>query len=98
MPKVVFARINRRTSEPMLAEHSFVEDMQILAAEGALEISAPDGTEWVAADLELDASGDFLTGILGFVAPENLRGYAREVRSWKKGEARVEMGASRRTL
>ena len=98
MPRVVFGRINRRTEQPTLAERTFQQDMQVLARAGALEAAGPDGTEWIAGDLQLDPSGDFLTGILGFVADEKLREYAREVRSWKKGEVRVEVGASRRTL
>lgn len=103
MPKVVFARINRRSVErsveqPTLQPRTFRDEMHVLAAEGALEVIGADQTEWIAADLELDPSGDYLTGILGYVHEEMFRDYAREVKSWKKGEIRTAAGASRRTL
>ncbi len=98
MPKVVFARINRRTANPTLEGRSFRDDMTILAGAGELEIERAAGTKWIAADLEIDASGDFMTGIIGFSAEQHLRNYASEVRSWKKGPMRTEVGASRSTL
>jgi hypothetical protein len=56
------------------------------------------GSEWVAADLSIDPSGNFMTGILGFSDVEALRDLDRAAFSWLKGPIHIAEGASERTM
>ena len=63
------------------------------------ETHAPiHGREWIAADMTLDPSGDFMTGVVGFSDEEQLRAFEDEAFSWLKGPIRTEEGASERTM
>ncbi len=95
--QVFFARVNRREDIPSLGRRDFGDEMRLLIEAGAFEVVF-SGRHWIAADLELDASGDFLMGIIGFASEERLRDYETDARSWKKGPMRLEVGASKATL
>src|SRR3954463_614594 len=68
--RVAFARINRRT-EQRLDDRPFDAEMRALA-DSHLTKAEWKGREWTAADLAIEMSGRFMTGILGFMAAELL--------------------------
>ena len=75
----------------------FREEMQILAESRQTEAEIR-ARLWIAADMTLDASGDFLTGVLGFADAEDFRDLDRQSFSWIKGEVQRAHGASRSTM
>lgn len=100
MPKVAFGRLNRRASEAgqdTLQMRSLKEDfgqlLDLRETRGAFQ-----GREWVAADLEYDASGDFAMGVLGFVEEELFRQLDESAFSWRKGETLEAVGATQHTM
>lgn len=99
MPRVEFGRINRRLPEEQgtLDMRPFREDMLALAAsrETYAEVA---GRTWIAADMTLDPSETFLTGILGFSDEEELTDFEQHAFSWLKGPTKTVAGASRRTM
>jgi hypothetical protein len=101
---VVFGRINRRrTTQDTLAMRTFADDMRELA-ESRLTRFEETGTTnkpsrtWVAADMTLDASGDFMTGTLGYSLVEERRSFDNEAWSWVKGQTEVSDTASENTV
>lgn len=83
MPRVAFGRINRRLPEShqTLEMRPFKEDMLALAESRETRAVVRD-REWIAADMSLDASGTFMTGVLGFAEEEVLRDFEPEAFSW----------------
>lgn len=98
VPRVTFGRINRRPidDEPFDVR-PFPEDMRLLADSHETHARFT-GLEWVAADLRIDASEDFLAGVLGFMEEEQLTTFDADSFSWIKGERREELGATKRTM
>jgi hypothetical protein len=97
--RVAFGRINRRLPEEHLSldMRPFREDVVALAESGELR-AVVEGREWIAADMSLDPSGDFMTGVLGYSDVETKRDFEEEAFSWVKGPTREEAGASTQTL
>jgi hypothetical protein len=95
--RVAFARINRRTTNEAFQMRPFREDMRVLV-ESHETRAEWRGNEWVAADLSLDPSGDFMTGILGFADLETFRDLDPAAFSWLKGPVTQIVGASERTM
>jgi hypothetical protein len=97
MRQVAFGRLNRRVPDQQsFARRPFAEDMQALA-ESRQTRAELDEREWLAADLTLDVSGDFMTGVLGYAETELRRDFEDRAFSWIKGQTSVAEGASRRT-
>jgi hypothetical protein len=48
---------------------------------------------WIAADMSVDASGDFMTGVLGFAVVGQVRSFDEQTWSWTKGETTELHGA-----
>lgn len=102
--KVVFARINRRhAGQDTLAMRSFAEDMRELAQSRLTQFTEPGdvltpGKTWIAADMSIDATGDFLTGTLGFSERAERREFDPESWSWIKGERQVTDTAAQDTV
>jgi hypothetical protein len=95
--RIAFGRVNRRLPDQQsFARRPFAEDMMILAQSRETRAVVRD-VEWVAADLNLDASGDFMSGVLGFAETELRRDFEDEAFSWLKGRTSAAEGASRRT-
>jgi hypothetical protein len=98
VPRVTFGRISRRpVNDEPFEVRPFVEDMTVLADSHETHARYM-GLEWVAADLRIDASHDFLTGVLGFMEEESLTTFDADSFSWIKGERREEVGATARTM
>jgi hypothetical protein len=75
MRPVAFGRLNRRLPDQQsFARRPFAEDMRALA-ESRQTRAEIDEREWVAADLTLDISGDFMTGVLGYAESELRRDF-----------------------
>jgi hypothetical protein len=100
MPKrkrVAFARINRRSETEGLGARNFSEDMRMLSQSHQTR-ALFRGHEWVAADMRLLPSEDFMTGVLGFADEELFRDLDPAAFSWLKGPSRTVEGASERTM
>jgi hypothetical protein len=96
--RIAFGRVNRRLPDQLAFDRRpFADDMRILAESRETRAEADD-REWVAADLTLDSSGDFMTGVLGFVESELRRDFEDEAFSWLKGRTDTAEGATRRTV
>src|SRR6266508_3556064 len=97
MRQVAFGRLNRRVPDQQsFARRPFAEDMRALA-ESRQTRAEIDEREWLAADLTVDVSGDFMTGILGYAEAELRRDFEDQAFSWIKGRTSMAEGASRRT-
>lgn len=96
--RVAFARINRRNPAQVPIQNRSFRDEMTLLAESQETKAVLRGVEWIASDLKLDPSGDFMTGILGFAEEDVLREFDAEAFSWLKGPMRTEFGASERTM
>jgi hypothetical protein len=101
---VVFGRINRRDPEQdSLEMREFAEDMKALA-ESHLTVfteqstAGNPGRRWVAADMEVTPSGDFLTGVLGFSEQQLHVTFDDESFSWMKAQVEDADSATERTL
>lgn len=102
MPKarkrVAYARINRRSETTEAFQvRPFSEDMEALA-ESRETRAEFRGATWIAADLSLDASGDFMSGVLGFSDVNVLVDFEDAAFSWLKGATHEHEGASERTM
>jgi hypothetical protein len=98
MPRVTFGRINRRAGEQVALElRPFHEDLKRLADSGETR-AAYKGREWVAADLVIDSTNSFLSGVLGFMDSEKFTIFEEEAFSWLKGETREAVGATPNTM
>lgn len=96
--RVSFARINRRAPTATLEPRPFRDDMVALAESRATHALIGD-RDWIAAQMTLDPSGDFMTGVLGFEDVNMLRRFDPELWSWSKGEHYEIVGAlDRQTL
>jgi hypothetical protein len=88
--KVIFARINRRRpGQQELEMRTFRDDMTELAASHLtryVERRAHDALDrtWIAADMEIQPDGDFMTGTLGFTTREERRVFEDQAWSWIK--------------
>lgn len=76
----------------------FAEDMQALAESHRTRYTVentagrPDRT-WIAADMSIDPSGDFMIGVLGFSIVDQVRAFDEDSWSWTKGETTALHGA-----
>src|SRR2546426_12775473 len=98
--RVVFGRVNRRRTETgtdSLDLRPLRQDMESLAESKQLRATVR-GVQWVAGDFGTDASGDFMTGTIGFTENELRRDFDEETQSWIKGPSTVAGGASKRTV
>lgn len=95
--KVAFARVNRRADEHLGALQPFKEDMEALALSRQTR-SLERVREWIAADMKLDPSGDWLTGLIGFREPEARRQFEEDAYSWLKAPVTVAEDASQRNI
>lgn len=102
--KVVFGRINRRNDQQDTFEgRSFAEDMAVLADSRLVRhteksTAGKSGVTWTAADMELTAHGDYLTGVLGFAEQQQQVEFDSESWSWMKGDVRDTDAASDRSI
>jgi hypothetical protein len=80
-----------------LQPRPFSEDLHRLA-DSALTVATIRDTTYIAADLTFDASGMFMTGLLGFTEQEVLRQFETRAFSWIKGDVRDIFGATTRTV
>ena len=102
--KIVFARVNRRRpSQDTIAMRPFSVDMSELAESRLTTFhekakSQRTGRTWFAADMTLDASGDFLTATLGFSVREERRTFDEDAWSWIKGETQLSDTGSEATV
>lgn len=71
--------------------------MARLAELGEMERTV-GGRTWIAADLELHESGDFLTGMIGYEEPDERVEYDREASSWLKSRRSLIAGASSKAV
>lgn len=73
------------------------EDMSALAVSG-LTVADLKRVRYRAADLQIDPSGTFLTGLIGFSERETLFQFEDEAFSWLKGEVQEVEGATSATV
>ncbi len=97
VPTVEFCRINRRTTDQSLQPRPFGADLRALAASGDT-VADFRGNHFIAADLRVDPSETFMTGLLGFSEQEHLRSFEIEAFSWLKGDITQIEGATSRTV
>ena len=97
MATVEFCRINRRTLDRSLQIRPLIEDMRALANSGETTAKIQQ-TVYRAADLQIDATGTFMTGLLGFSERETLRQFEDVAFSWLKGEIHEIEGATTATV
>jgi hypothetical protein len=97
MATVEFCRINRRTLDRSLQVRPLIEDLTALANSGET-IAEVRRTTYRAADLRLDASSTFMTGLLGFSERDVLRQFEDDAFSWLKGEIQEIDGATTATV
>lgn len=102
--RVVFGRINRRDAgQDTLVVRDFAEDMAALADSHLTTFTerstagAP-GRRWVAADMVVTPSGDFLTGVLGFSEQQLQVTFDTEHFSWMKAQVEDSDSASDQTI
>lgn len=104
MARVYFARINRRMpNQDSLSGGSFSQELRILAdsyrtrfeepVSASILSSAPTVRRWTAADFQTDASGDFMTGTLGYSEPAGTRLFDEKSWSWVKAAVDSTHGA-----
>lgn len=101
MARVVsFARINRRQENllsPLVEPTDFHSDLTELV-ESQETRALVDGLYWIAGDFERDASGDLVTGILGYESSEQFVEFDEEANSWMKGPTHEVSGATSKTM
>jgi hypothetical protein len=97
VPLVVIGRINRRydtlgSDEP----RPFREEMGVLVERGTWAAPSQE-KDWLATDLEWDATGNFVTGVIGYQTAET---YFRpgEERSWIKARQERATGGTTKTV
>ena len=102
--RVVFARINRRQPrQDVLSMRAFAEDMRDLAASRLTRhqiksTAERPGRTWSAADMTLDPSGDFMTGVLGYSTQEQHVEFDNDAWSWVKAQPRDSDAATPSTV
>lgn len=101
--KVVFARINRRQDGEPLQVRPFVEDMQRLANSHLMTyIQRATDTHpqrrWFAADMKVSATGEFMTGTLGYSEKQQHVQFDDEAWSWIKGVTHQADAGSEQTV
>jgi hypothetical protein len=90
--KVIFARINRRRPDQReLVMRTFRDDMTELATSRLtryVERRSHDVLDrtWIAADMEIEPDGDFMSGTLGFTTKEERRVFEDQSWSWIKAQ------------
>src|SRR5438132_3556679 len=96
--RVAYARVNRRSdaTEPFQLR-PFRDDMATLVQSHQTQAEFR-GATWIAADLRLDPSANFMMGILGFSDRETLVDFDPAAYSWLKGPTHEHEGASVRTM
>lgn len=95
-----FARINRRHQElfeDAVAQRDFAADLFKLVENQSTRAPAK-GRMWSAGDLEVDPSGTFVTGILGFEDDQTLVTFDPDAFSWTKGDRSDVVGATDETM
>jgi len=95
-----FARINRRHQELFegaVAQRDFNADLLQLVENQSTRAEAR-GLNWSAGDLEVDPSGTFVTGILGFESDETYVSFDSDAFSWVKGDRSDVSGATDETM
>ena len=94
--RVVFGRVNRR-NQGSLDRLSFGQEMNLLAELGRFE--AQDGAkQWIVGDIQIDNSGAFLSGIIGFTDPETRLHFDESTDSWIKALSEKVAGASSKSV
>ena len=94
--RVVFGRVNRRY-QSSIDNTPFTEEMRLLAGLGRFE--AVDGEKrWIVGDIEIDDSGTFLSGVIGFIDPETRLQFDDETDSWIKAIEETVEGASNKAV
>lgn len=102
--RVAFARINRRTDPQQPIDlRPFGEDLRTLAESREIKASiaanlVQAAQEWIAADLEMDPTETFLTGLIGFTSSESFYKLDPESFSWIKGQEQGPEAASDRSM
>lgn len=71
--------------------------MEALAASGET-FATVKGVDYIAADMKLNPSGTFLTGVIGFSEQESVRKFEGDAFSWMKGEVTEIEGATNQTV
>ncbi|MCE9621006.1 MAG: hypothetical protein K8R99_01530 [Actinomycetia bacterium] len=74
-----------------------MDDVSALKDSG-LTYATVKGTRYLAADLQIDSTGNFLTGLLGFAEDDVLRQFDSHSFSWLKGEVESIYGATRQMV
>jgi hypothetical protein len=102
--RVVFGRINRRNpNQETFDERTFAEDIEALA-DSHLTVyterstGGRPGKHWIAADMTVTPSDDFLTGVLGFTEQQQQLTFDTETFSWMKAEVEDSDAASEATV
>jgi len=101
--KVVFARINRREDQEPLQVRPFGEDMGRFASSHLMTFTQrASGTQplrrWFAADMKVTASGEFMTGTLGYSENQQQVEFDDEAWSWIKGVTHQAEAGSEQTV
>ncbi len=102
--RVVFGRINRRNpGQQPLQMRPFAEDMSALAESHQTvhtmrSTAGRPGRRWVAADMTITPSGEFMTGVLGFSEQQQQVTFDDEAFSWMKGEVADSESANEQTI
>lgn len=102
--RVVFGRINRRDpGQDSFEMRPFAEDMAALAESHRTvyverSTAGNPGRRWVAADMEVTPSQDFLTGVLGYSEQQLHVTFDDESFSWMKAQVEDADSATERTI
>lgn len=95
--KAAIARVNRRREgQEALGALPFADEMARLAAAKTTAGEYHD-RDWFAADMTIDPSGQFLSGILGFEEVEQRTEFDPAEFSWLKGTTTMHEGATTET-
>ncbi|MBO4239014.1 hypothetical protein [Pseudonocardia alni] len=97
-----FARINRRSPDQgTLSDLSFSQEIRILAESHRTEYfdqGSRDQKHWIAADLTLDPSEQYMTGTLGYSEQIAYQTFDQDSWSWVKAESEAARGARENTV
>lgn len=95
--QVIFGRINRRPGDLGDPDATFKDSLELMMEIQPLDAKAGTRT-WVASDLRFDASGDFITGIVGFRDSEAYFQPDDDNFSWAKAPQLSVSGGTPRTV
>lgn len=101
---VVFGRINRRADgQDSITDRPFREEVMALIDSRRTEFvermtNGRPMRRWVAADLQLTPSGDFVTGVLGYSEQQQHVSFDDDSYSWIKGAVEDADAASEQTI